>query len=65
MWAEYTEETELSKYPQCQYINGFNESGSYMYTPLYKITSKYYCKTYFNDPDEARTRVLLLICHTP
>ena len=24
-----------------------------MYTQLYKITSKYYFKTYFNDPDEA------------
>ena len=28
------------------------------YTQLYKITSKYYFKTYFNGADEARTQVL-------
>ena len=32
---------------------------------LYKITSKYYRKTYCNGPDRARTRVLLLVCLTP
>ena len=30
-----------------------------MYTQLYKITCKYYFKTYFNGADEARTSVLL------
>ena len=30
----------------------------------YKITSKYYYKTYFNGPDKARTQVLLLVCLT-
>ena len=29
-----------------------------MYTQLYTITSKYYFKSHFNGPDEARTRVL-------
>ena len=33
----------------------------HIYTQLYKITSKYYFKTYFNGPDEARTHVLLII----
>ena len=34
-------------------------------TQVYKFTSKYYIKTYFNGPDEARTRALLLVCLTP
>ena len=33
-----------------------------MYTQLYKITSKYYVKTYCNG---LRTLVLLLVCLTP
>ena len=41
----------------------------FMYTQLYKITSKKYFKTHFikliNGPDEVRTRVLLLVCMTP
>ena len=35
------------------------------YTHLYKITSKYYFKSHFNGPDEARTLVLLIVCLTP
>ena len=29
----------------------FHVKASMMYTQLYKITSKYYCKTYCNGPD--------------
>ena len=36
-----------------------------IYTQLYKITYTYYFKTYFNGPDEARTRVELLLCLMP
>ena len=36
----------------------------YIYTQLYKITSKYNVKTYFNGTDEVQTRVLLLVCIT-
>ena len=32
-------------------FNGFNESRSFIYTQLYKITSKYYFKIYFNGPN--------------
>ena len=31
----------------------FNENRSFIYTQLYKITSKYYFKTYFNSLDKA------------
>ena len=50
-------------------IHGFNESRSFIYTQLYKITSKCYFKKHFfkliNGPDEARTRAVLLVCLTP
>ena len=36
----------------CQCIHGFNESRSFIYTKLYKITYKYYFKTYFNSPSK-------------
>ena len=46
-----------SRYNVKAFINikpcGFNESRSFIYIQLYKITSKYYFKTYFNGPDEA------------
>ena len=34
---------------------------AFIYTQLYKITSKYYFKIYFNGTDEARTHSLLLV----
>ena len=37
----------------------------FIYTQLYKITSKYYFKTYLNGSDESRTRVLLPVCLMP
>ena len=37
----------------------------HLYIQLYKITSRYYFKTYFNGPDKARTHILLLVCLTP
>ena len=53
----------LMSYPLLyQGIHGFNDSRSFMYTLLYTIISKYYFKTYFNGPDEARTRVILPKC---
>ena len=36
-----------------------------VYTQLYKITYKYYVKTYFNGSYGVRTRVLLIVCLTP
>ena len=47
------------------YIRGFNESRYFMYTKLYEISSKYYCKTYFIDPNRARTCVLPIVCLKP
>ena len=54
-----------SKPLSCYGIHGFNESRSCIYIQLYKITSKYFIKTYFNGPDRALTHVLLLMCLRP
>ena len=32
-------------------MDDVNENRSFIYTQLYKITSKYYVKTYYNGPD--------------
>ena len=41
-------------------IHGFNVSQSFMYTQLYKITSKFDCNTYCNGQGVGFTRVLLV-----